>query len=504
MSTSVIRATRASRHQPRGGIVATLAYAVGGAAVLAVATRSGTPPSLALLVGGVAFVAVGIWFLCSERYEHTLAVLMIYLGIADGYLKLKTGSSAMTLARDALLYGIVVGAIIRWIVRREKAYLPPMGGWVLLFSGVVLAETVNPASGSLTHALASVRPHLEFVPLFFFGYAVMRSRARLYNFLLILVFICAANGVVSLIQFNESPAQLAAWGPGYAQKVNGTGSVAGRVFVDSSGHTHVRPFGLQSDAGGGGNTAILGLAAALALLGPLRRRWRTTAFVAVMSIGIVLAIVTSEGRGVVLAAAATLIAYIVLTVVTRRLVPTLMGVLVGGAVAFLVVSTISGGAASGAFSRYTTISPNKILGTEQQSRGFSLDKIPGYAVKYPLGAGLGATGPAAGVGAAPSGLDGETEFTFMLTDVGILGLAVLLYFHVRILAMCARIRKFADGELRALLAALGAPLFGILALYFGGAATSTSPLAPYLWFVSGTMVYWFTTGLANQRLRHVR
>src|SRR6202035_1681947 len=114
-------------------------------------------------------------------------------------------------------------------------------------------------------------------------------------------------------------------GPGYAQKVSGNGSVGSRVFTDSNGKAHVRPFGLQSDAGGGGNTGMLGIPGAIALLGPLRRRWRGALLIGILAAGTVLAIVTSEGRGAILAAFAAAFAYVGLSVVSKRLIPTLGG-----------------------------------------------------------------------------------------------------------------------------------------------------------------------------------
>jgi hypothetical protein len=481
---------------------ALLAYGLGGAVALLFVTQI-TPPSLILLLAGALFIATGIWMFRSERYEHTLAVLMVYLGMADGYLKLRTGSSVMTLGRDALLYAIVLGAMIRWIVRHEKAGFPPMTGWILVFAGLVIAEIFNPGTGPLKHGLPAVRPDLEFVPLFFFGYVVMRSRQRMRGFLVILLFICAANGIVSLIQFRDTPAQVAAWGPGYAQKVNGTAGVSGRVFTDSSGTAHVRPFGLQSDAGGGGNTGMLGVAAAIALLGPLRsRRWRGILLAGVLAAGTVLAVVTSDGRGALVASFAALFAYIGLSVVSKRLIPTLGGLVVAALVTVLVISFVSSHASNGTLSRYSTIAPTNLVGTYGRSRGFTLSLIPTYARRFPLGAGLGSTGPSSGVGKQSASLDGSTEFTYLLTDVGVLGFIVLLGFHLRMLVLSVRrIRQFLDPQMRALLAALAAPLFGIFALYFGGPATTSSPESPYLWFVAGTLVYWFTKGLRGERER---
>ena len=88
------------------------------------------------------------------------------------------------------------------------------------------------------HSLAGVREHLEFVPLFFLTFAFVRSVKALRMLVILLAVIAAANGLASLVQFKESPQQFAAWAPGYAQRVLGTGSFSGggRTFkMDRSG-----------------------------------------------------------------------------------------------------------------------------------------------------------------------------------------------------------------------------------------------------------------------------
>ena len=70
---------------------------------------------------------------------------------------------------------------------------------------------------------------------------------------------------------------------------------------------------------------------------------------------------------------------------------------------------------------------------------------------------------------------------------------MILGLHIQLLRLAfTRIRKLVDRELRAFLAAIAAPLIGILALYFGGAPLSGSPSAPYFWFVAGTLAFWLT------------
>jgi hypothetical protein len=447
--------------------------------------------SALMIVAAVLGALVLLWLFLSERYEYTLALLLLYLGLLDGYLKLRTNSSAITLVRDGLLYAIALGALCRRILRHQPLTLPPLGGWVLLYAGVVLVQLLNPGNVSTGHALASLRPHLEFVPLFFLGYSELRSARRLQGLCVLLLVVAAANGVVGYLQFRLTPAQLAAWGPGYAARVNGTGPVSGRTFTDRAGVEHTRPFGLGADAGDGGLAGMLALAPALALLGLGRRsppRWLVLA----LSVGMLLAIVTSQGRANVLAAVAALLAFVALATSARRLVPALASVAVGGLALFLVLSALAGTGSSGLFERYKTIAPSNLLATTASARGASLPLLPGYMARFPFGAGLGSTGPAALIaGAGHTGLNGETEYNFLVVELGVAGLVLFLALNARLLlASATRIRRVADSEVRVLLAGLAAGLFGIAATYFAGPSSSASPVGPYYWLVAGVLSYW--------------
>src|SRR3954471_11934733 len=210
------------------GLVAALvclaaAAASGGAAVA-------LPDTPFLLLLPPVFGAICVWMFLSPRYEWTLVVLLLYLGLADGFIRLSTGTTELTLLRDGLLYAIVLGAVVRGLVRRQPLEAPPLTAWVAAFALVVLIQLGNPSSGSLPHALASVRPHLEWVPLFFLGYAVMRSARRLRVFFVLLLVVATVNGIVNFVQINLSVDQFAAWGPGYTNVIHGTNGVAGRSY----------------------------------------------------------------------------------------------------------------------------------------------------------------------------------------------------------------------------------------------------------------------------------
>jgi O-antigen ligase len=339
-----------------------------------------------------------------------------------------------------------------------------------------------------------VRPQLEFVPLFFLGYSVLQTRRRIKTFLVLLLAIAAANGVAGLVQFELSPSQLASWGAGYSQKVYGTNGLSGRVFLDSSGETHVRPFALGSDEGFGGSIGVFALPAAFALLSLAGNR-RLKIAAGVLSAGAVLGIVTSQSRTHILGGVIVIIAFMLLATSSRRAFRLLAGLGVGVAIGMIAISALASGASSGLFDRYNSIAPSSALSTTYNYRSTTWSVVlPTYLEKYPLGAGIGRTGPASSAfgesGGGGGGLDAESEATYLVLDIGIPGLIVLLGFQVRMCVLSLRVRRLKDIELRLLLAALAAPLFTMIVRTWVGITTATTPNGPYLWFIAGALAYW--------------
>jgi len=460
-------------------------------------------PSLLFVVAVVSVIALAAWMLFSERYAWSLAVLMLYLGLVDGYLKLRTGSSSVTLVRDLMLYAIAAGFLVRAAVRRESLKLPPLTGWVIAWFVVVAVQLANPGNGTLLHSVASVRPHIEWVPLFFFGYAIFRSKARLRNFLMLLLVIAAVNGVVGFIQLNLTPEQLSAWGPGYEKALNGESSVAQRTFTDEEGELHTRPFALGGDFGFGGIVGMIAIPAALALLSLTRRAGPRFA-IGLLAAGAVLGVATSEARTAVIGSVVVVLAFAALTVTSRTGLRTVFAVALAVLVAYVTVGYLGSNTKQGSFDRYNSISsPSEALSTSYDYRKNTLAKIPDYAAQFPLGAGIGSNGPAASFsGGTARRLDAESEFNFLLIEVGLPGLAVMLGFNLTLLYLSiTRIRRIADREVRLLLTAFAAPLFAFSATWFVGIATAASPAAPYLWLTAGVLSFWLLGERERSRWR---
>ncbi len=444
--------------------------------------------------GAAAAVLVVLWLLTTRRTLLALACLMAYLGMVDGYVKLASGSSAMTLLRDALLFAIVIGVLARAQARSERWRLPPLSFFPIAFAIVVLAGLANPLDGTLSHSLGGVRQHLEFVPLFFLTYAFVRSVKALRAFVVLMLVIACANAVVNLIQFNETPQQFAAWGPGYRTKVLGTAELSGRTFLNSAGVVSTRPFGLGGDAGVGGLMAAYAVGAALAFAALAARRRRQQLLAAALALGVVVAIYTSEGRSNIVAGLVIAITFGMLTLHSRRRVVSMFALAAVGLVAFALVQAAITGLGGGA-TRFKGLGPTALLSTTDQARGGSIAEIPQLLVSYPLGAGLGVAGPASSTSGGPvatRNINAESEVAFLIDETGIPGLLVMTGFLITLFVIAVRrCPRIEDRETRLLLAATVAPIGAILPLWLtGGGLTATVPGGPFIWAIGGIVSYW--------------
>ncbi len=459
------------------------AASIGGAIILPSVTGA------AFAGAGIAVLAaVTVWMFVSPRAELALAALLLYVCLVDGFVRLKTGEETLTLARDLLLYAIVLGILVRGVLQDRPLAVPPLTSWVVAFVAVVLVQVFNPGGDSWFHSLAGVRPHIEWVPLFFLGYTVMRTPRRLRILFVLLLVAACINGVVSYVQANLSFDQMVAWGPGYAERLLGTGDVAGRYFVNQQGEFFVRPFGLGADFGFAGALGLLALPGGLALMmltPPGVKRLIYTGLTG----GTVFAILMGAQRTAVLATVISVLTFAWMASVRRT--RTFRGLLVTATVGAVVAVSVAGGAGA-VLGRYESILPSQVLQTVYQYRIGTLEAIPEYMTKFPLGAGLGSVGPAASlVGGARADLNSESQFTYLLIELGLPGLLLLLAFTILLLRMAwRRIRALPDGELRVCLAAAVAPLIGQLASWLAGPTTAGTPGAPYFWFTAGVIVYW--------------
>jgi hypothetical protein len=489
--------------------------ALAGAAVLvtvalAMAIAVAVPhPSFTLLIAGVAGGILITWLIASTRYEFTVLVLALYLGLLDGPVKLLTASTFASGLRNVLILAVCFGALIRLLVSKQPIRLPPLSGWVLAFTGLVLMNAFNPNTQGFLKTLGGFRQQLEWVPFFFFGYLLMRSNARLRMFFLVLGVIALANGAIATYQTRLSPPQLASWGPGYRERVEGNeeGKGAGhRTYKGSEGTAHVRPLGLGSDAGFGGGTGVLALPCALALLatGRLRRRWVG----ALLCLGALVAIATGLGRLQVVGGAIALLAFGFLAATAgRRITRPLLALMALAAIAIPLGAVFVSAEGSGVFSRYTSISPSQVTETSTQYKASTLAAIPTYIKNDPFGFGLGSTGAVSSFGGRTTvtleghGFSSETQYNMTTDELGLPGLIIWVGLSLQIiLLVLRRLRYIRDVDLRISLAGVFAALIAYSIMGFSGPFLQSAAAGPFFWFAAGIASYWFAgPGFTAQR-----
>ncbi|HTU79286.1 MAG TPA: hypothetical protein VMF09_11055 [Solirubrobacteraceae bacterium] len=486
------------------------AFALTGAAALiplaiALAISIATPdPDLALLLGLFLGGLAIVYLVVNPRLEVSVMLVALYLGLLGGPVKLGIGGhESGSAVRDVLIAAVCAGAIARLLVKREPISMPPLSGWVCAWVAIVLTEALNPHTAGLTKSIGGFRQLLEWVPFFFFGYAIMRSKARFRRLFIVLGAIAVANAVVGTYQTRLTPQELAAWGPGYAEITLGVKGLSARTFV-SEGVARVRPPALGTDEGDGGDVGLVALPAAMALLalGGLRRRWwMLLCFAAAL-----VAIATCAGRSQVIGAVLAALAFVALSFgalaasgrhALRPLLTLLCVILLALPVGAVFVSALGGSA----FARYKSI----LTGQNSDNKQVSLKHIPAELSKSPFGVGLGVAGGAASFGnsgtasAGSSGEsqeshnpDAETQYNFLADETGVPGLLLWVGLSATLIyRVFTGLRRVRDVELLLGIAAMFSAFLAITAIGFYGPTLTDAVFGPFFWFFAGTVSYWF-------------
>lgn len=488
----------AVRHRHLGELAITAltaALPIGLALGVAIAVPNPNP----FLAAGIAVGALGLFVLAaSARYEVTLTILALYFGLADGVVKLETASQLVSSLRDVMIGAICLGAIMRMIARRERLRLPPLSGWVIAFAALTVLEAFNPHTDGALKIVGGFRQQLEWLPFFFFGYMLMRSKDRFRKLFLLLGAIALINGVVSTIQTRMTPAQLEKWGPGYSALINGTGGVSGRTYLDSANEKRVRPMALGSDMGFGGSVGVLSICGTLAVLavGGLRRR---SLLALLFFAGALVAIVTSLARTDILGGVVAVAAFVLLSASAgRKFTRPLAALLAVGAVGLAIVPVLTSSVGGAVFSRYASITPEKAATTSVKYREATFAQLPSDITTYPFGAGLSIAGAGSNFGGGDGAIvDGhrasaESQYNYVTLELGLPGLLMWCALCLSVIATAVRgMRSVKDLELRIYLAAMFATVIAFTVIGFVGPTMSSLPYGPFFWFAVGTAAYWF-------------
>ena len=444
---------------------------------------------LAIIAGVVAIIAL----MASSRLDVTVMLLAVYLGLLNGPVKLLLGGRELTASfQDVIVLAVAGGAFVRILMRREQVRLPALSGWVIAWVLLVVVNAFNPRTESILHVLGGFRQQLQYVPFFFFGYVLMRSKHRFRQLFLIAGVIACANGVVAAYQTGLSPGQLASWGPGYQALIHPTGVGAGRVY-HSEGEARVRPPGLGSDAGFSGAVGHIALPMCLALLVISRkRRWIAT----ILCLGAIIGVFVGLGRLPLIGAGlgvVTFLGYAALSgrSLTRSLAALMAIVILVIPVGVLVVSALR----PGTFKRYEQLSTGSETTLHKEN---SWSKIPKYVEASPFGFGLGNSGAVGGLGGHANnllnghGLTSETQYNVLVKELGLPGLilwpAIIIYVSV---ITAIGLRRITDSDLAVCVAGTLAAFGPLLIEGSSGFLSAGTADGPYFWFAVGVAAYWF-------------
>jgi hypothetical protein len=460
----------------------------------------------AIVLGAVGTIAL----VGSARYTVTLTLLALYLGLLDGPVKLEAANKLASGFRDVLIIAIGLGMLLRLASKRERITLPPLGGWVVAFVAVAAVEALNPDTQGILKVIGGYRQQLEFVPLFFFGYLILRSKNRFRQLFLILGVIALANGLVGAYQSRLSPGGLAGWGPGYGSDVAGKTVASGglgRTYA-VGGVSHPRPPALGSDSGFGGGVGVLALPGLLAMLTVprVRRRWP----ILLCALGAVLGIATAASRTSVIIAVATILSFGALSLIARlRPGRALAGLVTVAALAGVVALVLVAVDGSEIFHRQESLVTKltgaqefKASGEEKSSGGDGKEKhlseIPRDITHAPFGLGLGVSGSAGGFGGHEKvtieneKVSGGSAYNLLVVELGAPGLIIWICLTLNVLILGLRnVRRVEDPELRIYIVAILASYVGFTIQGFAGTTLAVTPAGAYLWFVPGVIAYWF-------------
>jgi hypothetical protein len=492
-----VRRRRTSRALLIGGAVLA---ALGIAAALSLSMKH---PNFALVFGLIAGM-IGISALVSiTALEVSVAFLALYLGLLDGPVKNLSGSQLASAGRDVVIAAVCIGALLRIVAKREQVKLPPLIGWVAAFVGLVLIMAFNPKTAGFLKVVGGYRQNLEWIPFFFFGYVLMRSRKSFRRLFVILGVLTLVNGVIATYQTQIPVSSLAAWGPGYNEKVEGTRNeetgtgIKARKYT-SEGVGRVRPPGLGADSGFPGGLGVIALPGILALLATGRPRQRWYAYV--MALGALVAIAMGLSRSQLLGGVIVMVSFLIFSLSAgRRVTKPVSALLAMIAIAIPFGIVFVNAVGPGIFSRYESVEPTSVVHTSTTYKEKSLALIPHYIGEDPFGFGLGTAGAAVGFGGNSAhnvleghGISAETQYNFVEDELGAPGLILWIALTIEIFVLVVRqLPKVPDIDIRIFLAAVFAAFIAHTLMGIRGAFMGSSSAGPYFWFSLGIAAYWF-------------
>jgi hypothetical protein len=449
---------------------------------------------ISLLVGYL----IGIPILISSNYDRSIMLMFMFASVA-GLLKYKTEFNPVVHVTIDIMMGVIC---LGWFLRRffatrsaQPAQRTPLSKLIAVFVVVCIIQIFHPYSYSYVASLAALKMHIFMVPLYFFGFHYFRSPRQIRQWSIVFVFIGIIMSIVAIQQFRKGPEQMKEEMPEYAWMIDQN------TWQDETGRSFFRPMSTTANAGGASTwmQCIIPLTLAVCMSNILSKRLRflliasLVVFVVTLFISLIrqMFIVTAFGVGLMLFLqfrSGKLSQGMVTMVIVTLL---LFG-------SFRLASDVAGTSRSAVQELVEMLS--NPFSAYQESRARMLYVALQVAEIYPLGTGLGRSGPAAAKFSpeieefyikygGPRLMPSENYFLVMLAETGILGTLIITLITLALLWKGYRAyRLIQDNNLKWFAAGALGLLFSIFVVFFGGPALVTAPLNMYFWFMGGILL----------------
>lgn len=414
------------------------------------------------------------WFVISQ----TALPALLYL----------PGTQGIRLPLRFSAFGISLAAFAWWQVNSQQT--PPAHRaypWVAAVMGLLAIMLSSPYTSSVVGGLAHMMVYFAVMSPLFWAPVFVRTPEHLARLLAILLVCSGINSMVGVLQVYD-PAR---WMPAELSRVvtEGATGLGAVTYVGPKGQLIVRPPGLFDTpgavAGPGMFAALLGVIFGLSPIA----LWKRAGSFALAGAGIA-GIYLSQVRISLVVTLLMFGIYAATLVLQKRVAKaTAFSILAGGVVvgSFILAVTLGG---ESVLSRFMTLFADDPLAVYYRARGTQLDiTFSQLLYEYPLGAGLGRWGMAAGYfgTAGLAGIWAEIQITGWMIDGGVLMIA--LYAGALIVTAASQYRLAMNRQYPRVAVCAGvvfAANLGIAAMVFSFTPFVTQIGIQY-WFLAGAL-----------------
>lgn len=440
---------------------------------------------------------IGIPLLLSSKYDWSI-MLMFAFGSVAGVLKYKTEFNPIIhVTIDIMMALICLGWLIRRMFARRSgpSTRTPLGRLIGVFVFLCVIQIFNPHSYSFIASVASLKMHIFMIPLFFFGYHYFKSIRQFRNWCVTLAVIGLVMSFYTITQFQKGPGVMKEEMPEYSWMIDAN------TWQDATGKDFFRPFSTTANPGGASTWMQCFIPIILAAVMFKRISHRLRIFLFCVLAIFVSTLFVSLIRQMTMVTVASVTMILIFQFFSGRLNRSISGMLIIGLIG-LIGWQVASGIGGGAMQENVKVLTNPFE-EFMRNRGHSYSHIGLIPRFYPLGAGLGRTGPASVKFAneieeywqkyssptTPRMMPGENYFLLMFSETGIPGTVMICLIALAFLWKgWQSYRSIEDDDLKWAAAASLGVLTSIVFVFFGGPALVQAPLNLFFWFLGGVLL----------------